>query len=265
MQQRKNIGIRLNDLRMNTKQGIRFAADNRFSAVEVAADGQEINPQELSNTGRTHLARLVGGQGLNFSSISLDSLGGGISDPSQVDRIVAQVDSSMKLAADMGVPVLSHDVGELFDLSDSQQGCAREALTELASRADRIGTIYAIRSRACDPDTVDQLVSMVGSSSVKISLDPGSLLMAGFNPIDAMTTYGEQVVLAYVRDATRGTPDRAGQEIALGGGQLDLNSYLAALAACGPSGPKILRREYTNDPCRALVADREVLDNRLVL
>ncbi len=263
MQQRKDIGIRVSDLRMDTKRGLRFASDNHFSAVEVAADNQETTPERLSGTGRTHLARLVRGQGMNLASISLDSLGGGISDRAQVDRIITQVDSSLKLAADMAVPVLSHDVGELFGLEQSQHDCAREALAELSARADRVGTIYAVRSRACDPDTVDQLVRMVGSSSVKISLDPGSLLMAGFNPLDAITTYGDKVVLAYVRDATRGTPDRAGQEIDLGGGQLDLSAYLAVLSACGPVGPKILRREYASNPCLALVTDREVLDSRL--
>ena len=264
MQPRKQVGVRVDDLRMDVKRGLRWAAKLKFSTVEVSADGEETTAEALSESGRRHLARLVAGHGLGFASLACDSRGGGLADAAQTDVIVTRAGRTLQLAADMGVPVVSHEVGDLLSLSEDERARVIEALRALADQAERVGTVYAVRSRLCTPDALRGLIGTVDCPLVKVAVDPGALLMAGFDPLEVLAAHGDQVVLAYVRDALRGTPEQAGQETALGEGQLDLDAYLAGLSGCGCGRPPILRRAQTTDAAGQLAADKAFLESHVL-
>jgi sugar phosphate isomerase/epimerase len=265
MPPRKNIGVRVDDLRMDVKRGLRFVADMRFTAVELSADREEVSPDALSESGRRHLARSVTSTGMAFSSLAIEGRGGGLADPALVDSLVTQGCRTLRLAADMGVPIVSHNVGELLDLPDQDKTNVTEALLALGDEAEKVGGVLAIRSRVYDPADLDQLIRTIGCESIRVGVDPGMLLMSGMDPIEVLNTHGDRIVLAYVRDAQRGTPRYAGRETALGAGRLDLDQYLAGLAACGYATAPILRRGDSLDAAADVAADKEYLESRLLL
>ena len=262
---RRNIGVRINDYRADVRGGLSIASRQAFSAVELGVDRGEVAPANLSESGRRHLARLVANTGMAFAALAQESHGARLADPSRVDEAVTRAAQVLRLAADMHVPVVSHEVGELLDLADAERASALEALRTLAEQAERVGTIYAVRSALADPATIAELVRAVDCPLVRVSVDPGALLMAGYDPAEALATLGDRVSLAYVRDAIRGSAGRGGREAGLGAGSLDLPAYLAALSAGGYHTAPILRRAEANDPVAALAADRDRLVSELAV
>jgi sugar phosphate isomerase/epimerase len=259
MEKRSPIGLRVNDLRTDVRSALAQTRRMAFSAVELAVDDAELTPRALSTSGRQHLARLIRGEGLDLVALASDAHGGGICDSSRVDDLVLRAAESIRLAADMRVAVLSHDVGDLLGMNDTQRATAVDALHALADQAERTGTIYAIRSRAGAPDEVRRLIEIVDCPLVRVAIDPATLIMSGLDPVQAIATFGEQTVLAYVRDATSGTAEHTGREIALGQGRLALDAYLAELAAAGCARTPVLRRAAAASPAADLAADKAVL------
>jgi sugar phosphate isomerase/epimerase len=261
----KRIGVRVDDLRLDVKRGLRCAADMRFAAVEMSADREEISPDTLSESGRRHLARLVAGTGMEFASLAFEGQGGGLSDPAQVDALVTRGCRTLRLAADLGVPIVSQNIGELIGLPDEEKARVTDALRALADEAEKVGGVLAVRSRVCAPAMLAEMIHTIDCAAIKVSVDPGMMLMAGMDPIEALNTHGDQVILAYVRDAHRGTPQYAGQETALGQGRLDLDRYLAGLVACGYQGAPILRRGQTFNAPAEMASDKSFLESHLLI
>lgn len=261
----RQLGVRVNDYGTDVRRGIELATRQAFGAVELGVDREEVAPANLTESGRRHLARLVTNSGLNLAALAQETEGFRLADPAHVDEGVARAAQVLRLAADMRVPVVSHDVGELLGLSDEKRDCAVEAVRALAGEAERLGTVYAIRSSLAAPAELGALLQAVACPLVRVSVDPAALLMGGFDPVEALVTLGEQVSLAYVRDALRGVPQRFGRETALGEGSLDLHSYLGMLSAQGYRTAPILRRTHAAAPAEALAHDRDRLTSALAL
>ncbi len=259
MEHRKPVGLRSDDLNPDVKDALRAARQLGFAAVELSVDNPQVAPEAISESGRRHLERLIRSNGLDFAAIAGESHCTGLADASHVDEIIERSGRTLQLAADMHVPVVSHDVGDLLGLSDRERETALAALREVAARADRYGTIYAVRSRLTDPADLARLIDGVDSELLRIAIDPGALLMAGFDPNESVACFGKRIIHAYVRDASRGTSEHAGQETALGAGRLELDAYVAALHAGGYRRPFIIRRASSLNPARDLAHDRDQL------
>ena len=262
--QPQRIGVRVDDYKVDVKRGLRLAGTQGFFGVEVAADGAEVSPQNLSQSGRRHLARLVASQGLSFAALGSAARGAGLADPALVDALVGRMSQTMRLAADMGVRVVSLDVGCCVSPDGEPEAGAVEALRALAGEADRVGTICAVRAGTGDPTVLARVVRELGCPALRIGVDPGALLMGGYDPVQFLATCGDQVSMAYVRDAQPGGGGRGGEEMALGHGGLDLQAYLAGLVASSYAGLPIIHRARTLRPAEEIAADRAYLAARLL-
>lgn len=259
MQKRSPIGVRINDYRADVRTGLRLASRQAFTAVEIGTELGEIAPDQLSQSGRRHLARTVANGGLCLAAIARESRGGGLFDPARVDEEVARAIQVVRMAADVGAPIFSHEVGAFADLADERKSNVLGALRAISAEAERVGAIYAVRAGVIAPDKLAALLAEAQDPWLQLGLDPGALLMAGYDPAEALAAGGGRVALAYVRDATRGTAAHPGMETALGEGGLDLHAYLAGLDGRGYHQAPILRRVSCIDPASALAADRAVL------
>jgi sugar phosphate isomerase/epimerase len=260
---RKPIGVRINDYRRDVRGGLRLASAQAFAAVELDVGLSEVAPEQLSESGRRHVARIVANTGMGFASLACDAAGGGLADAARIDGQIARSIATLRMAADMHVPIVTHDAGEFIDLPDAQRDRVAEALRVMAEEAERLGTVLAVRSRLADPQQIATLIRAVDCPLVRVSVDPGAMLMSGFDPVEALATFGDAVSIAYVRDAVRGTANHAGRETALGTGSLDLPAYLASLSVSGCHAPPIVRREDAADPATSIAADKDALERQL--
>jgi len=259
MQKRPPIGVRINDYRADVRTGLLLASRQAFTAVEIGTEHGEIAPDQLSQSGRRHLARTVANGGLVLAAVARESRGGGLFDPARVDEEVARAIQAVRMAADVGAPIFSHAVGALADVADDRKSNVLSALRTISAEAERVGAIYAVRAGLIAPDKLSGLLAEAQEPWLQIAIDPGALLMAGYDPAGALAAGSERVALAYVRDATRGKAAHPGIETALGEGGLDLHAYLAGLNGRGYHLAPILRRATCTDPASALAADRAVL------
>jgi sugar phosphate isomerase/epimerase len=258
-----SLGVRINDLDADVRRGLRSAVALRFSSAELAVDRGQATPETLSESGRRHLAKLVQQAGLGLVALARATPGRGLADAAAVDEQVSRARQALRLAADMGVPILAQDIGLLHPLDEQARACVRDALRELGREADRLGTVYAIRGRGAEPAAVAALLAEVSAPGIQVSIDPASLLAWGLDPTQALATHAGRIALAYLRDASPGSAERAGVETPLGEGALDLPTYLASLEAGGRLAPLILHRGGLTDPVRELAADADLVRRHL--
>lgn len=220
----------------------------------------EISPANLSESGRRHLKRICSGLGLQAAALTCDAAGSGLADSATVEQYVERTFRVLELAADLGVPVVTGDIGRATDPAGGGiDPTAVGALAAIATQADRVGVLFGVQTGADEPAVLDEVSRLVSAPSLMVCLDPGMLARFGHDPIQAAGTLAEEIVLAHVCDATRGGSERPGIDTALGRGSVDLRAFLAHLEAAGYARPYILRRRGAQRPRADLEADGKVL------
>ncbi len=256
---RKAIGVRIDDFKTGIKSGIQHAAKMGFTAAEIVADSQEICPAELGETGRRHLARLVRNGNMAFAALAHRAKSADLTNVNQLDRAIDSTKQVIRLAADMHVPTVSKSLGPMWSVSEHDRASIVAALQDVSQYAERFGTTLAIRSRFGGADSLAQLVKTIECPGLRIAIDPGELISAGIDPLKALNATGEELALAYLRDAQVGSPEYAGPEVPLGQGALDLQAYLASLSLYGRLPAPILRRNDTANAAIDIAHDQQAL------
>ena len=258
----QRIGVGVDDFRLPIKEGLARAARLGFNAVELGAGGGEIAPARLSESGRRHLARMCGNLGLTTAALTADVGGPGLSDAAGVSARVELTVDVLTLAADLHVPVVCADVGQMVDPNTGEPDpVALDAIKAIGERADRLGTIFAIQTGADAPEHLAPLLSAIACPSLAVCMDPARLIGLGHDPMAGLQPLAEWIMLSHLGDATRGRPGHAGIETPLGQGQLDLPRYLAELSATPSNSPLILRRRDSRRPIDDLAAAMTLLQS----
>lgn len=258
---RSLLGVGVHDFRMGTKAALSRAAGMGFGAVEIRAASGDTSPNQLSQSGRRHLERLVRGLGLELSALSAATPGGGLADVKQVDERIAGTKAVLDLARDLSVSTVIVTLGATVD--ELARESAINALVEVADHADRTGRRLAIQTHGQSPKALESLLQELRCPSVGVCMDPAALLMMGHDPIECITRLADNVCLSYARDATLGGFDGEGHETRMGDGQLDLPAYLAALDGAGYGGRQIVRRTSAEYPLEDIRHALAILDSHL--
>ena len=258
---RSLLGVGVHDFRMGTKAALSRAAGMGFNAVELGTAAGDTSPDQLSQSGRGHLQRLVRGLGMEFSALDATLPGGGFGDRKQVDERIARTKAALDLARDVSVPIVIVGIGATVDVSERES--AMDALREVGDHADRIGRTLAVQTHGQSPESLESLLQEVQCPAVRVCMDPAALLMMGHDPIEGITRLADRVCLSHARDATLGGSDCAGHETPLGEGQVDLYAYLAALDGAGYGGPQIIRRTSAEHPLEDIRRALAILDSHL--
>lgn len=254
------LGIDLQDLRMDAKSALRQAAALQFRHIEVPAGHGETTPENLSPSGRRHLQKLVADLGLSMAALTGDFPGLRLSDPRTVDERVERTGAVLELAADLRVPVVTTAVGALtHPQSGEPSSIAIAALQRLGEIADARDRVLAIRPSHDSVERLAAVLDAIRCPRLRIGLDPAALIMSGVNPHGILERLGPQVVLVHMRDGLRGQPDRPGQEVALGQGEVDVRGLVEMLRDLEFQGPAILRRTDTSNPQTELSSSRDLV------
>lgn len=251
-------GVVLDSFRQPVKEALASAARLRLLEVEMPAVGGEVDPDELSRTGRRHLLHYVSGLGLQLSALGANlgpSRGGGRDLEPRLDKTRRIIE----MAAELRVPVVTTHLGRV-DGETVQSGDLTEALEILANLTDRTGTFVALETESSDPQAIATLLKRIDCPTIGTCYDPGSLLIDGYDPIAGLEPLADRILIARARDAVAGTPQRRGRETALGEGQIDLAEYLAGLDQAGYRRGPFIRRTQALDPTAELAEARRRLE-----
>lgn len=88
------------------------------------------------------------------------------------------------------------------------------------------------------PEDFDAAVR--GNSLIRISLDIGNFVAAGFDPVRYITDHGNSVALLHIKDRQK----NHGPNVAFGQGDTPIGAVLKLLASNGPAIPAMIECEY---------------------
>lgn len=104
-------------------------------------------------------------------------------------------------------------------------------------------------------DHLLEFIQDVGRDNLFINFDPANMILYGTgDPIDALKKVGHLVRSVHCKDAKWAAPDQRGTgwgtEVALGEGDVGMETYLRTLLSLGYTGPLTIEREIAHDRAR---------------
>jgi sugar phosphate isomerase/epimerase len=258
---RPELGVCLDDLRLDVKSAMDRARTLGFQAIDVGATAGALSPGELSQTGRRHVLKHLSDLGLRLSSLRGPTGGPGYSDGAAGERRLDSMRGVLRMAADLGVPVVSTILG--VSGAEAKSDVLLDILRVLADDADRCGVAIAIETAGIEAKVLSGLLQRVDCPFVAACCDSGAMLMQGDDPHALGTTLPGRIQLVRARDAVAGTPVARGYEVVQGQGQLDPARFIGALAEAGYGGDIILSRVAGRDAATDLQHARELFEKVL--
>ena len=244
------------DLRIDIKTALARLPGLGFSAAEVGAAAGAISPDALTRTGRRHVVRYVADLGLRLAALRGPADGGSYADSATGERRLESMRGIIRLAADLGVPVVSTRLGRVTDASADRLS---EVVAVLANEADRHGVRVALETAGVRADVLAALLNRAACPLVGACCDSGAMLIGGDDPHALAASLAGQVRMVRARDAMPGTPEEPGHETDFGAGGLDVAAFLAGLREAGYEGDLIVTRSGSATPAADLVKARDAL------
>lgn len=136
-----------------------------------------------------------------------------------------------------------------------------DVLKDLAQFGDRVGARLAARTGNESAADLAHLLQSLPEGSLSIDLDPGSLAVNGFPPLDVVRRLGPAIVHVHARDGVRDRAMGRGIEVPLGRGTVDFPAILAGLQEHNYRGFYTLQTEEADNPHTALATGLEYLQN----
>src|SRR5262249_14417169 len=107
---------------------------------------------------------------------------------------------------------------------------------DLGRHGDRTGVMVSLDAGVDGPETLLKFLAGLDVGSLAASFNPASLVLAGFNPHDAVKTLNQRIVNVHAQDARRVSPGRLAT-VALGHGDIDWMQLLANFEEIEYRGP----------------------------
>ena len=141
----------------------------------------------------------------------------------------------------------------------NRQGASYKSLIDvtrdLLDHLGRNGQNLHLETGQESADHLLEFIHDVGRDNLFINFDPANMILYGTgDPIDALKMVGHLVRSVHCKDAKWAAPDQRGQgwgtEVALGDGDVGMETYLRTLLAVGYTGPLTIEREIAHDRAR---------------
>ncbi|HBH52275.1 MAG TPA: Fe-S cluster assembly protein HesB [Planctomycetaceae bacterium] len=129
--------------------------------------------------------------------------------------------------------------------------CTRDLLDHVAGNGQKMHLETGQESA----DHLLEFIHDVERSNLFINFDPANMILYGTgNPIDALKQVGKYVRSVHCKDAKWASEGKRGiewgSEVALGEGDVGMETYLRTLLAIGYTGPLTIEREIAHDRVR---------------
>jgi sugar phosphate isomerase/epimerase len=246
---RLKIGVHLESLGLPLRRALQEAERLGVAGVKVDAAG-DLAPQNLSQTGRREFRHLLRAHNLELTALGCP-LRRGLDTADNQEPRIEHVKRVMTLSFDLGPRVAVVQAGRVPDKPDDPRaGLLTEALRALGSHGDRTGTTLALVTGLESGQALRDFLNRFDTGGLGVNLDPGNLMMNGFDPYDSARALQGKVVRCDARDARQAGPSRTAREVPLGHGDIDWMLYVSVLEEIDYGG--------------WLTVEREGGDNRLV-
>jgi len=282
------IGVMVESFRVGLEGGLEAAAELGADGVQIYATEGEMQPQKLDGSARAALSKRIKSMGLELAAVCGDFGGHGFQIAEDNPKRIDDSKRVMDLALDMGCGVVTTHIGVVpADKSHRRYGVMAKACENLGRYGESVGGTFAIETGP-EPAAVLRafLDDIALPKGMAVNFDPANLVMVIREDIPAaVETLGPYIVHTHAKDGVNFKPvdpeevyrafaeggiegfDAVDymQEVPLGEGAVNFESYLAALGRGGYDGYLTIEREVGDQPRKdielAVAFLKKLLDN----
>lgn len=241
------VGIITASLPMPTREALRKAKEMGAHGVQLWVVNNDLDPRNLSKSGRDELITYMAAISLERSALCGDI--GGFADPATVDERIARTKEMIDLCVDLITPVLTTHIG-VVPKEPRLYDSLLEAVRELGAYAAERGCCLATETGPEEPKSLAEFLRKADTPGAMVNYDPANLCMNGFDHLQGVRELKPYIVHTHAKD---GIYESAKQpegyrEVALGKGDVDFPQYLSVLREIGFSGYLTIERECGDDP-----------------
>lgn len=257
------IGVIPDCFRIPVKEGIRKAAELKMDGIQPYATHGELDPKNLTKTGRDDLKVFVKKLGLTISALVGD-FGYGFTNPEKIDWLIGRTKEVIDLAVDLGVNVVTTHIGTVPDDENAPAWkTMADSLPEVGTYAYDKGVFLATETGPETAVLLKKLLDAIENPGLKANYDPANLVMVvGDDPVKGVYTLKDYIVHTHAKDGIK-LPEENGQkkwkEMPLGEGGVDFPEYLKAMKDIGYNGFFTIEREVGDKPEADIVKARDFL------
>lgn len=232
---------------MPFKQALHTAARLGASGVEIDAR-TGLRPQELSDTGRRQLRKMLDDLNLRVAAVRFYTRRG-YDVAADLDKRMEATKLAMRFAYNLGAAVVVNQVGVIpADPNDPTADQLRTCLSDLASYGQHVGAVLAAETGAEPGERLADFLSSLQQPTLGITFNPANLILNGFSVDEALIKCSPMVWHVYAKDAVRDLARRRGIEVALGQGSAEFPEIIGRLEERQYSGWFIVDRDHCADP-----------------
>jgi sugar phosphate isomerase/epimerase len=247
---RQKTGVVLESLRLRIKDGIATAANLGFKGIQIDATQREISPENLSQTGRRELKRIIDLSKLSLCALS-GELGVGFLNHNEFDLIIKRTKEIINLALDLQTNIITVQIGSIpTDNGSTHWHAVNTALSEIGQHAKASYDNYSV---------LKEFLESLHTEGVKVIYDPASLMTTNLDPIKGIYELHEYIVHTNLWD-TRQTEEGRQIEAPIGDGIIPVEEFASALDSTGYCGFYVINSRTMQDPIENIKKGKEFLD-----
>ena len=256
---RQKTGVVLESLRLRIKDGIKAASTLDFQGIQIDATQREIAPENLSQTGRRELKRII-----DLNRLCLCALGGelgvGFTNHNEFDFIIKRTKEIINLALDLQTNIVTLQIGSIpTDNGTTHWRAVNTALSEIGQHAENYGCRLAVKASYDNYSTLKDFLKSLHTDGVKLIYDPASLMITNKDPINGIYELHEYIVHTNLWD-TRQTEEGRQIEVPIGDGIIPVEEFASALDSTGYYGSYVINSKTMRDPIENIKKSKGYLD-----
>ena len=233
---RHPLGLRLESDR-SVRDQIHEAARVGARGVVVEAVG-DVAPHRLGETGRREVRHILRTVEMTLVGLALPTRRP-FDTTDQLDERLRRADAAFAMAYELGTKTVLARAGMVPPAEDEPRlQVFTNTLRELGRRAEHHGVKLALETGADSGEKLKTFLDVLASPGLAASIDPGSILQAGIDPINTVRELASWVVHAYANDAigSPGVPAFNPRGFGFPAGALDWEEYLGSFEEIGYHG-----------------------------
>jgi len=253
------VGVQLTGLRLPFKEALHAAARMGADAIEIDAR-YEIKPSELVGTALRQVRKLLEDLNLRVAAVRYPTRRG-YEVEDELERRIDGTKQAMRMAHDLGANVVVNQVGVISESSDDPSfQMLQTVLSDLGSFSQRIGAFLAIETGAESLERLSSLINSVPDGSVGVTLNPGNLLVNGFD-LAPLASIAKHVMLVHAKDGVKDKARGRGTEVPLGRGMAEFPEIAAILEEFHYPGYFVVERDNAQYPIEEIALSVQFLKN----
>ena len=235
------VGVQLAGLKLPFKEALHVAANMGADAIEIDAR-YELRPAELVGTALRQVRKLLEDLNLRVAAVRYPTRRG-YECEEELERRIDGTKQAMKMAHDLGANVVVNHVGLIPESSEDKSfQLMRTVLSDLGAYSHRIGAFLGCETGAEPISRLASLVNSLPDGSVGVVLNPGNLLVNGFDLKD-LPTIAKHIMLVHAKDGVKDKARGRGTEVPLGRGMAEFPEIVAILEEFRFSGYFVVERD----------------------